>query len=181
MKLWKKLTAAVLMSAAILGAGVTAKPLFPALTCAEITAQAVDETVTVGDLTFTKNGTYAVVTSCDKAAATVIIPAKVDGLPVTSIGNSAFSNCTGLTSITIPDGVTSIGKLAFSSCTKLTSITVPDSVTCISELAFSSCTGLGSVKLGKSVKSIDKGTFKNCTRLRSIIIPESVTSIGIEA
>ena len=61
------------------------------------------------------------------------------------IGNYAFSDCTGLTSITIPDSVTSIGDRAFSDCTALTSITIPDSVTSIGDRAFSGCTGLTDV------------------------------------
>ena len=178
MKLWKKLTAAVLMSAVILGAGVTAKPLFASLTGAEITAQAADEEVTVGDLTFTKNGTYAVVSDCDEDAVSVNIPAEVDGLPVTSIGNSAFSGCTGLTSITIPDSVTSIGYAAFYDCKSLTGITIPDSVTSISDWALGNCTSLTSITIPDSVTSIGNYAFYNCTGLTSITITDSVTSIG---
>ena len=97
---------------------------------------------------------------------------------VTSIGNSAFSRCTGLTSITIPDGVTSIGGYAFSGCTGLTSITIPDSVTSIGRYAFRGCTGLTSVTIPDGVTSIGGYAFYNCTGLTSVTIPDSVTSIG---
>ena len=97
---------------------------------------------------------------------------------VTSIGESAFSNCTGLTSITIPGSVTSIGESAFSNCTGLTSITIPGSVTSIGESAFNSCTGLTSITIPNSVTSIYKFTFYGCSGLTSITIPNSVTSIG---
>ena len=100
---------------------------------------------------------------------------------VTSIGSSAFYNCTGLTSVTIPNGVKAIPSYAFYGCTGLTSITIPDSVTSIGYSAFSWCTGLTSVTIGNSVTSIGDLAFSYCTRLTSVTIPDSVTSIYFEA
>ena len=100
---------------------------------------------------------------------------------VTSIGDFAFSNCSGLTSITIPKSVTSIGAYAFSNCDGLTSITIPKSVTSIGDSAFASCISLTSVTLSSSVTSIGNRVFSNCSSLTSITIPDSVTSIGTSA
>ncbi|MBR3817884.1 MAG: leucine-rich repeat protein [Clostridia bacterium] len=100
---------------------------------------------------------------------------------VTSIGKYAFYYCSGLSRITIPDGVTSIGVSAFYGCTKLTSITIPDGVTSIGGSAFWDCYGLTSITIPDSVTSIGGSAFYGCTKLTSITIPDSVTSIGYRA
>ena len=100
---------------------------------------------------------------------------------VTSIGDSAFEDCTSLTNVTIPDSVTSISDYAFSWCTSLTSVTIPDGVTDISKRAFSNCKSLTNVTIGNSVTSIDDDAFHYCENLASITISNSVTSIGKSA
>ncbi|MBE6665657.1 MAG: leucine-rich repeat domain-containing protein [Ruminococcaceae bacterium] len=75
----------------------------------------------------------------------IVIPSVYNGERVTSIGSDAFYDCTGLTSITIPDSVTSIGSYAFDSCSGLTSVTIGNSVTSIGFYAFVRCTGLTSI------------------------------------
>ena len=115
----------------------------------------------------------------------LIIPETVtfDGTTckVTSIGSSSydsFENCTGLTSVTIPNSVTSIGSDAFNGCTGLTSVNIGNSVTKIDYTTFKGCTGLTSVTIGNSVTSIGTSAFENCSGLTSVVIPNSVTSIG---
>ena len=97
---------------------------------------------------------------------------------MTSIGKSALYNCSGLTSITIPNSVTSIGEWAFSGCSGLATITIPNSVTSIGDHAFRDCSGLTSVTIGNSVTNIGSHAFSGCSGLTSITIPNSVTSIG---
>ncbi|WP_296864525.1 leucine-rich repeat domain-containing protein [uncultured Methanobrevibacter sp.] len=89
---------------------------------------------------------------------------------VVSIGDNAFINCTGLTSITIPNSVASIGDGAFSDCNGLTSINIPDSVTSIGNGAFSYCTSLTSVTIGNKVESISDYAFSGCNGLTSITL-----------
>ena len=102
----------------------------------------------------------------------VIIPDSI-----TTIPNYAFDGCTGLTSVTIPSSVTSIGTAAFRNCISMSTVTIPNSVTDMGGSAFSGCKGLTSVMMLCNVTSIGWSVFEGCTGLTSITIPGSVTSI----
>ena len=151
------------------------------------------------------NGTATVIRQIVTLSEEIIIPAEITykdvAYSVTTINASAFYNCRGLTSITIPDSVTSIGDEAFYKCSGLTSvilgnsvtrigeyafggcsslmrITIPDSVTNIGDWAFDNCSGLISITIGNGVTNIGDWAFSNCSGLTNITIPDSVTSIG---
>ena len=124
------------------------------------------------------------VVGASPSSGNIVIPESVDGYKdskVISIGIQAFSNCTGLTSVTIPNSVTSIGWYAFSGCTGLTSIEIPNSVTGIGEDAFSGCTGLTSIEIPNSVTKIGEDAFRYCTGLTSLSIGNGLRVIGENA
>jgi len=101
-----------------------------------------------------------------------------------SIGNKAFSGCTGLASITIPSSVESIGSSAFSGCTTLTEVSLNSNA--IASKTYSSTSSLKNIfgtqvetyNLGNDISSIGGYAFYGCTGLASITIPSSVTTIG---
>ena len=109
----------------------------------------------------------------------VVIPKTIGGYEVKKISDGAFQNCTGITSVVIPDGVMIIGEFVFSGCTSLAEIVIPDSVTSIGGYAFSYCTSLAEITIPDSVTSIGGYAFSDCTSLTEIVIPDSVTSIGV--
>ena len=171
----------------------------------EVKANAASES----DLTFAlnDNGKSYSVSACNESAkGELLIPSTYNGLPVTSIGSSAFYYCEILTSVTIPDSVTSIGERAFVGCTSLTSITIPDSVISIGNSAFyntayyknpsnwidfvlyignhlieADTTIYGNYVIENGTKTIANDAFRDCANLTSITIPDSVTSIGYKA
>ena len=102
------------------------------------------------------------------------------GNSVKSIGNSAFAYCSSLTSVTIGNSVTSIGNCAFQSCSSLTSVTIPNSVTSIGYGTFEGCSGLTSVTIPNSVESIGNGAFYGCSGLTSVHISDIVAWCNIE-
>ena len=157
------------------------------------------------------NGTYDSRNNCNAIIETstnkLIVGCNNTIIPnsVTSIGEFAFSDCSGLTSVAIPNSVTSIGESAFARCSGLTSVTIPNSVTSIGSWTFYGCSGLTSVtfnaekctymgsdsypvfndcinlttlNIGNKVTTIPNSAFRDCSGLSSVTIPNSVTSIG---
>ena len=97
---------------------------------------------------------------------------------VTNIEEAAFSNCEGLTAINIPNSIKTIGFGAFDGCNKLLTIDIPNSVESIGGRAFRDCESLNKITIPNSVKTIGNNAFENCSGLLAINIPNSVDSIG---
>ena len=165
--------------------------------------------VTIGGVTYNStpdSGTAYVTGSTGyNPTGNVTIQKEVLGLPVTSIDVNAFSNCSGLESVYIPETVKSIGSSAFKGCSKLSSvsiegegletignqafmecsslteITIPRSVTAIYQNVFSGCIRLENVTLPETITYIGSGAFQDCGQLQSIVLPEQLMSIGENA
>ena len=114
----------------------------------------------------------------DQNAESIVIPAEIDGLPVTGIGTSAFEYYYSLTSITIPDTVRSIRRYAFRGCESLTALTLPEGLISIGANAFESCSALASITIPEGAASIDEYAFLFCGNLDSVTIPASVAEFG---
>lgn len=99
----------------------------------------------------------------------------------TAIGQLAFSHCTDMTRITIPESVTDIGGFrgeAFLGCSRLETVDIPDSVTNIGQKSFQDCGNLEQMTIPTKVTAIPFGLFWRCGRLRDVTLPDGITEIG---
>lgn len=121
-----------------------------------------------GEYTYTVTEGKAQITGYSGTGTEVSVPSFLGGIPVTSIGDQAFSGCSDIKKITVPYGVTTIGERAFSGCESLTIISLPESITSIGDRAFEDCTGLTKITIPKNAALIGEETFKGCINLTTI-------------
>lgn len=163
-----------------------------------ISAYGADDTYTIGDITISY--TYLdddtiEITDCDTSASGELeLPASIDDVAVTSIGEDAFENCAKLTTISIPKSITDIHYSAFSGCSGLTAITVDtentsycsiDGVLCNADISWLICYPAQKEDVAydvpDTVTTILGYAFENCENLEEIQIPSSVTTITVGA
>ena len=143
---------------------------------------------------------------CDDTITKAVIPAQIDGVAVTTIGDYAFCGCSKLTSVTIPEGVTTISDCAFRECENLTEINLPDSVSQVGDGVFwntaiynapdrwiddvlyldnwvveAKQTLSGDYAIRSGTVGIADGAFSRCVELTGVTIPDSVRQISAYA
>ena len=119
--------------------------------------------------------------STKATAVDAVIPSRVQGYSVTSIGSYVFFECTALKSVRFEASIKSIGSYAFYYCKELKSVQFRAPIESIEEGAFSSCESLEEVKLPDSIKSIGTGAFLGCAELKTVNLGNSFVSIGDNA
>ncbi|MFH1497141.1 MAG: leucine-rich repeat domain-containing protein [Verrucomicrobiota bacterium] len=111
------------------------------------------------------------------ASGTLVIPATINDLPVTTIGTSAFANQNQITGVDLPPSLTTIESYAFQNCSSLTSVTVPEGVTMLYDYAFWNCTSLVNASLPSGLTVLNTGVFQECSKLEGVTVPPGVTQI----
>ncbi|MCD8220042.1 MAG: leucine-rich repeat protein [Ruminococcus sp.] len=136
----------------------------------------VEESTVTLEYDYLDDGTIEITDCPTSAAGALEIPAEIDGVAVTSIGDNAFQYCDSLTFVMIPYGVTSIGYCAFSDCDALTTITIPDSVTSIGAWVLAYCDSLTFITIPDGVTSIGECEFSGRNALTSIVVDNKNTA-----
>ena len=150
------------------------QPLIDAEESAVYTAQA-----TEGDFSYTTDGSSITITGYTGEDPALVIPAEIDGLPVTSIGMNAFWGRTDLTSVTFPASITAIGTSSFYNCSALAEVTFSDPCESlnIGMEAFHNCDALTQLVLPVGLTTMGHRAFGNCDALTSVTIPSSLEKI----
>ncbi len=179
---WSRMIAYLLVVTICLGTAILQAPIM------EVQAGGMQgdtedtSTVTPDGLEYTVNDDQTVtITGYSGSATELQIPEKIEGCPVTKIGEGAFSGQANLTSALLPESIMSIGGFAFYDCSSLTNIEIPSKVTRIEGNVFYGCNNLKSIELPPFITSIGEFAFSYCSSLTSIEIPEGVTRIEGEA
>jgi len=121
-------------------------------------------------LSLATDGSYYTVIGYEGKDADVVIPEKVDGIPVTAIAESAFANIQTITSVTVPDSVTGIGERTFENCMRLAKVKLGEGISSIPSYIFLACGSLTDIEIPSSITSIKKNAFEDCSNLSNVYI-----------
>ena len=124
---------------------------------------------------------YSVRAANTSISGNIEIPQTYNGKPVVVIQNSAFKDCSNVTSVLIPSSIKSIGINAFENCSNITKITIPEGVTLIGNNTFKGCVKLASASFPTSIESFGANALAGCTSLTSIVLPKNIQEIGANA
>ena len=144
----------------------------------ETTTEADDNTFTDNVMTYRKAEGGVYISDCESRTSSVNISGEVDGYKVIGIDANAFSDCTKLTEINLPDTITDIGESAFAGCTSLKKANIPGGMTKVPDKIFALCSALREVDIPESVTEIGEYAFSYCDDLTWFEIPETITAIG---
>jgi len=125
-----------------------------------------------------ENGTIGIFSVIDKNTTECIIPSEIDGVAVTYITHHAFSDCTLLQSILIPEGITHIDYRAFDKCYNLKSVEFPHSLKYIGDRAFNYCSSLIQVTIPEGVETLGMFVFGNCSQLLTVVTENPNTDLS---
>lgn len=154
--------------------------------------------------TLINNNSEYELSSGQSCSGDIIIEDTYRGLPITSIGDSAFKgnnkitsiklndsiktigknafyNCSNLENVSLSKNIILIGESAFQACRSLKSIRIPDTINSISSNAFAYCRSLTSINFSNNIKSIGENAFYNCSGLTEVVLPDELISIENEA
>ena len=139
----------------------------------------------------------ATITGCDRSIeGDIVIPEKLGGIRVTAIGEKAFYNCSGITTVRIDDNIRSIGKAAFAHCYALSEVILPDCIEEIADETFDMCYNLAKVSLSKTnirrigsrafaycefLETVGAEAFRECGNLQALIVGKGTASIEKDA
>lgn len=110
------------------------------------------------------------ITGWDRSCTNVVVPEKINGMPVVGIGDSAFEFNKTVTAVKLPNTITYIGTNAFNGCTELTSIKLSGNTVTIGDSAFSGCYSLDNVTIPRKVSKIGNYAFFKCRDLKSFTV-----------
>lgn len=147
----------------------------------QVSVVASAEDLTYDNLTYEivgKETKTVTITGCDQNATTIEVPAEIEGMPVTKIGNRAFQDCPNLSKVTISDSVIDFGENVFTRDTSLRTVKLPVNLKEMGTGTFSGCTSLTKMTLPKTLPTVPQDTFSGCKNLNTVSVPEGIVSLG---